>query len=153
LMTVADLSTVWITSSVPESSIRLIEVGEPVDVVLAAYPGEAFHGRVTRIADTVDAETRTVKVQAELANPGGRFRPEMFGSIRHSHGPKPVPVIPLGAVIQTARGGGLPGDWERRVREDRGHGGNPPGEVCPGAFGLRVGDRVVAEGGVLLKGN
>lgn len=154
LMTVADLSTVWITSSVPESSIRLIEVGEPVDVVLAAYPGEAFHGRVTRIADTVDAETRTVKVQAELANPGGRFRPEMFGSIRHSHGPKPVPVIPLGAVIQTGQGAVVyretgKGVFEKTVVTV----GTPRERYVPVLSGLRVGDRVVAEGGVLLKGN
>ena len=154
LMTVADLSTVWITSSVPESSIRLIEVGEPVDVVLAAYPGESFHGRVTRIADTVDAETRTVKVQAELANPGGRFRPEMFGSIRHSHGPKPVPVIPLGAVIQTGQGAVVYRETEKGVFERIAVTvGTPRDGYVRVLSGLRAGERVVADGGVLLKGN
>ena len=154
LMTVADLSTVWITSSVPESSIRLIEVGEPVDVVLAAYPNESFHGRVTRIADTVDAETRTVKVQAELANPSGRFRPEMFGSIRHSHGPRPVPVIPLGAVIQTGQGAVVYREAGKGVFEKTTVTvGTPRDGWVPVLSGLRVGERVVAEGGVLLKGN
>ena len=154
LMTVADLSTVWITSSVPESSIRLIEVGEPVDVALAAYPNESFHGRVTRIADTVDAETRTVKVQAELANPGGRFRPEMFGSIRHSHGPRAVPVIPLGAVIQTGQGAVVYRESGKGVFEKTAVTvGNPRERYVPVLSGLRVGERVVAEGGVLLKGN
>src|SRR5262249_12739304 len=56
LMTIADLSTVWVAADVPENAIRLIRIGEHVNIELAAYPGEAFQGRVKRIADLVDAE-------------------------------------------------------------------------------------------------
>ncbi len=83
VMTIADLSTVWGRSDVPESAIRFIQPGEPIDVQLTAYPGETFHGRVTRIADTVDPQTRTIKVRAEMSNAHERLRPEMFGTIRH----------------------------------------------------------------------
>ncbi len=83
-MTIADLSTVWVSSDVPESAIRFIQPGERIDVHLTAYPGETFHGRVTRIADTVDPQTRTIKVRAEMDNSHGRLRPEMFGTIRHT---------------------------------------------------------------------
>src|SRR5262249_51455845 len=38
LMTVADLSTVWMSSDVPEPSIRLIRVGEEVEITLVAFP-------------------------------------------------------------------------------------------------------------------
>src|SRR6266403_1903802 len=92
LMTIANLSTVWVSADVPESSIRLVQAGERVDITLAAYPNELFRGRVTRIADTVDPQTRTVKVRAELDNPHGRFRPEMFGSIRHTEAIRIRPV-------------------------------------------------------------
>jgi cobalt-zinc-cadmium efflux system membrane fusion protein len=151
LMTIADLSTVWITSSVPESSIRLINVGEPVLISLAAFPNESFRGRVTRIADTVDPDTRTVKVQAELANPDGRFRPEMFGSIIHSHGSRLLPVLPATAVVQSGQGPTVyletsTGVFERTkvVVEDARDG------VVPVLGGLRGGERVVVDGGVLL---
>jgi multidrug efflux pump subunit AcrA (membrane-fusion protein) len=78
----------------------------------------------------------------------------MFGSIRHSHGPKPVPVIPPGAVIQTGQGA--------VVYRERGKGvfertavtvGTPRDGYVPVLSGLRAGERVVAEGGVLLRGN
>ena len=69
LMTIADLSTVWVTSQVPESYIRFVQVGERVEVSLVAYPGEVFDGRVARVADVVDPQTRTIKVHAELAEP------------------------------------------------------------------------------------
>jgi cobalt-zinc-cadmium efflux system membrane fusion protein len=151
LMTIADLSTVWITSNVPESSIRLIQVGEPVVISLAAFPNESFRGRVIRIADTVDPDTRTVKVQAELANPDGRFRPQMFGRIIHSHGSRVLPVVPAGAVVQGAEGPIVyqekgQGVFEKTkvVVEDARDG------LVPVLSGLQGGERVVVDGAVLL---
>ena len=74
VMTIADLGTVWISSSVPESSIRLVRVGERFDVSLAAFPGDVLQSRVARIADVVNPDTRTVEVWAELSNPSGRLQ-------------------------------------------------------------------------------
>jgi cobalt-zinc-cadmium efflux system membrane fusion protein len=53
-----------------------------------------------RVADTVDPQTRTVKVQAELDNRKGRLRPEMFGSIHHIDATAKTPVLPAGAVVR-----------------------------------------------------
>jgi cobalt-zinc-cadmium efflux system membrane fusion protein len=152
LMTVADLSSVWVTSQVPESSIRLIEQGERIDIELAAYPGEVFHGRVKRIADTVDPQTRTIKVQTELDNRDGRLRPEMFGNIHHSHGSRAVPVVPASAVVQGEEGATVlversAGEFER-IRVTPGESLNG---LVPILSGLKGGERVVTDGAILLK--
>ena len=94
LITIADLSSVWVSSDVPETQIRMIHVGEPLEISLAAYPGQTFRVPVTRIGDTVDPQTRTVKVRADLKNPRGMFRPEMFGSIRHVESTRTMTVVP-----------------------------------------------------------
>jgi cobalt-zinc-cadmium efflux system membrane fusion protein len=152
VMTIADLSTVWVASDVQESDIRLIQVGERIDVTLAAYPGETFHGRVTRIADTVDPQTRTVKVRAEMDNSRGRLRPEMFGDIRHTESTRVVPVLPVGAVVE--------GNGKSLAWVERGAGrfqpvevktGERVGDVLPVLKGIREGDRVVVDGAMLLK--
>jgi membrane fusion protein, heavy metal efflux system len=152
LMTIADLRSVWVTSQVPESSIRLVQIDEPLVIELVAYPGEKFQGRVRRIADTVDPETRTVKVQAELSNAGGRLRPEMFARIRHSHGVRRLPCVPVGAIVH--RDGAVwvmversPGKLERtRIT---------PGEAVDGIVpvldGLRQGEHVLVDGAALLR--
>ena len=77
-------------------------MGGTADLELIAYPGQTFKGRVTRIADTVNSETRTIKVTAELANPGGRLRPEMYGRLRYADGTVPAPWIPDAAVIRSS---------------------------------------------------
>jgi cobalt-zinc-cadmium efflux system membrane fusion protein len=152
LMTIADLSEVWVSSDVPETKIRLIRRGEPVDVELEAFPGQTFHARVKRIADSVDPATRTIKVQAELANPHGLLRPEMFGRIRHVGSLTTLPVIPLTALVQ--------GEGRSSVYREIGQGrfemipvelgSRREGEVAV-TSGLRAGDRIVTDGAMLLK--
>ena len=101
VMTIADLSAVWITSDVPETSIRLVKPGEPVRIELSAYPGETFRGRVALIGDIVDPDSRTVKVRAEMPNPGGRLKPDMFGNIQLSEQTELRPTVPAAAIIAT----------------------------------------------------
>jgi cobalt-zinc-cadmium efflux system membrane fusion protein len=100
VLTIADLSTVWVAADVPESRIRLIQAGEPVSIMLPAFPDRTFTGRVKRIADQVDPQTRTIKVRAELNNAREQFRPEMSATIRHSHGFQKSPVVPKSALFQ-----------------------------------------------------
>jgi cobalt-zinc-cadmium efflux system membrane fusion protein len=152
VMTIADLSTVWVASDVPESAIRFIQPGERIDVELTAYPGETFHGRVTRIADTVDPQTRTIKVRAEMDNSHGKLRPEMYGTIRHTDSMRTVPVVPVGAVVQ--------GDGKSSVWVEQRPGkfvpvevktGERNGDVLPVLSGLKTGARVVVDGAMLLR--
>jgi cobalt-zinc-cadmium efflux system membrane fusion protein len=152
VMTIADLSTVWVSSDVPESQIRLIQVGEHIDVNLTAFPGETFRGRVTRIADTVDPQTRTIKVRAEMDNSHGRLRPEMFGTIRHSDTVRTTPVLPSAAVVQD---GGKSIVWVERSKGRfvpvQVQTGGRVGEKVAILAGVKAGDRAVTDGAMLLR--
>jgi membrane fusion protein, heavy metal efflux system len=152
LFTIADLSTVWVSSDVPEASIRLIHPGDPVTVNLVSFPDETFVGKVARIGDVLDPQTRTLKVYLELPNPAGRFRPEMFGTIRHSGPKQPVPVIPATAIVQEYGHNVVfleraPGQFQRRDVQL----GPRAGDLVVVRDGLKPGDRVIAEGAMLLK--
>ena len=153
LMTIADLSTVWMLSDVPEPYIRFIRVGESVEITLVAFPGEILRGHVARIADMLDPQTRTLRVHVELPNPRGRFRPEMFGSIRHAGAMRSLPVVPLAAVVQEYGVAVVfveltPGRFERREITI----GPRSGDVVAALTGLKVDERVVVAGAMLLKG-
>jgi multidrug efflux pump subunit AcrA (membrane-fusion protein) len=108
---------------------------------------------VTLIGDTVDAQTRTVKVRAELANPNGRLKPEMFGSIQVSGEAQARPVVPVAAVIA--------GEGKTMVWREAGAGVFERVEITTGAqigdglavlSGLKPDDRVVVDGVMLLAG-
>ncbi len=151
LMTIADLSSVWVTSDVPETAIRMIKPGEQVNIALTAYPGETFRGRVALIGDTVDPQTRTLKVRAELANPDGRLKPEMFGKIELAEQNEQKPTVPAAAII-AADGKNLvwrevsKGVFERVAITT----GAQVGDRIAVLEGLRPDDRVVVDGVMLL---
>jgi cobalt-zinc-cadmium efflux system membrane fusion protein len=152
LLTIADLSTVWIAADVPETLIRRVERGEYIEVHLAAYPGEIFRGRVMRIADTVDPQSRTIKVQAEIPNPGGRLRPEMFGQIRHTHGMARFPGVPYTAIVERdGKNLVLIEDGPGRFRERAVTTGAREGDVVAIVSGVTAGERIVTDGTMLLK--
>jgi cobalt-zinc-cadmium efflux system membrane fusion protein len=152
VLTIADLSTVWVTSDVPESSIRMVRKGERVDIELAAYPGEVFRGRVAQIADTVDPQTRTIKVRAEIQNLDGRLRPEMFARIRLISGTQVRPVIPVAAVLQGESGTYVVREVEPgRFRQTPVTLGVRLGEKVAVSQGLKSGDHVVTDGVLLVR--
>lgn len=151
LMTIADLSSVWVTTDVPETAIRLVKLGEHVKIELAAYPGETFRGRVALISDTVEPQTRTVKVRAELANPDGRFKPEMFGNIHLAEQTELRPTVPASAIIATD---GLSLVWRETSKgvfeKAAVTTGAQVGERVAILSGLQANDRVVVDGVMLL---
>jgi membrane fusion protein, heavy metal efflux system len=152
VMTISDLRTVWVTSDVPENSLRLVKAGELVDILFDAYPGEGFRGRVTRIADMLDPKTRTIKVMIELDNARGRLKPEMFGRIRHLEGMRETPALPVGAIIRD--------DGKNIVYVEQSIGrferreviiGNRSGDMVAVLSGVNIGERVVVDGAMLLR--
>jgi cobalt-zinc-cadmium efflux system membrane fusion protein len=153
VITIADLSTVWVSSDVPETYIRFIQVGERLDCELAAYPGRTFTGRVTRISDTVDPQTRTIRVRAEIANPAGMLKPEMFGKIRHVESTEQRPIVPEGAIIQDENKASVFVETARgRFQQTPVKIGAHVGSGVAVMSGLRAGDRIVVDGAMLLKG-
>lgn len=151
LMTIADLDSVLVTANVPESQIRFIRIGESVTVEMAAYPGETFTARVKRIADAVDPQTRTIKVQAELPNTGDKFRPDMFAQIKHLHQVAKVPAIPGAAIVQRDGRSVVLVEKERGTFEVRDVKlGQRTGDRVAVTSGLSTNDRIVTDGVMLL---
>jgi len=102
LYQVTDLSSVWVVADLSEQDIGLVKSGAKARVTTTAYPTETFEGRITYIYPTLKAETRSIPVRVEMANPGGRLKPAMFAQVELSVGGKsPVLTVPDSAVIDS----------------------------------------------------
>jgi cobalt-zinc-cadmium efflux system membrane fusion protein len=79
LFTIVDTSQMWLLLDVPVEDARYLAQGQKV---VFRPDGETTEhtGTITWISTDIDAQTRTVKVRAELANPDGRLRSEWFGA-------------------------------------------------------------------------
>lgn len=78
LFEIADLSSLWMIAALSEEHLSRVRLGMSVRVKVQAYPDHWFGGRIRRLGEQLDAETRTVPVRVELSNPSGRLKPEMF---------------------------------------------------------------------------
>jgi Cu(I)/Ag(I) efflux system membrane fusion protein len=102
LYQIADLSSVWIIADVNEQDIGLIRTGSKAKVSISAYPDKNFEGTITYIYPTLKAETRTVPVRLEIANPGQLLKPAMFAQVELPVGGKgKVLTVPNSAVIDS----------------------------------------------------
>jgi cobalt-zinc-cadmium efflux system membrane fusion protein len=151
VITVADLAHVWVTASVPESALAQIQTGQRVTVIVTAYPDRPFEGRVARVADTLDPDTRTVRMIVELDNAKRLLKPEMFARVRYAGPARRVVTVPAGAIVQDERRPTVfveraPGEFERKEVSL----GPRRGDTVVVASGLRGGDRVVFDGTMLL---
>jgi len=76
-----DLDTVKLEVAVPERFLGQLRAGQPLELAVAAFPGEKFKGEVYFIGPQVDPVTRTVFVKARVTNPDRKLRPGMFANL------------------------------------------------------------------------
>jgi cobalt-zinc-cadmium efflux system membrane fusion protein len=81
LFTVVDNHRMWLLLDVPLEDVDYVKVGQTV-TFLPDGGTQEHTGQITWISTRIDADTRTVKVRAELPNPDGRLRDESFGAGR-----------------------------------------------------------------------
>ena len=152
LYQVTDLSSVWVLADVFEQDIGLVKTGAKASVKINAYPDKVFDGRITYVYPTLKAETRTVPVRVELANPGQLLKPAMFSQVEMQVGGRaPVLTVPDSAVIDSGT--------RRLVLVQLNEGRFEPREVKLGARsenyvevreGVREGEQVVVAANFLI---
>lgn len=152
LMTVADLSTVWLTASVQEKDLRHLRAGQQIQASLVAYPGEVFTGEVLFIGDLIDPDLRTIKVRIAFANPDGRLKPGMFATVTFLGFPESRVSVPNAAIVQIGSAAFVfeqTKPWTLQPREVSL--GAQVGERTVIAKGLESGATILAREGVLLQ--
>ncbi len=104
IMTLGDLSSVWLLAEVFERQSQWVEVGQTAEVSLSYIPGKTWTGEVEYIYPSLDPKTRTLKVRLRFENPGERLKPNMYANVKIFGGAKNnTIVIPLEGLIRTGR--------------------------------------------------
>jgi RND family efflux transporter MFP subunit len=105
LFTVAQSTTLRIQVSVPQNYAVDLQPGQDAEVTLRERPGETFHGKIARTAESIAAATRTLLTEVQVDNSSGRLLPGMYAEVKftlqRSH---PVVLIPGSALVANAQG-------------------------------------------------
>jgi Cu(I)/Ag(I) efflux system membrane fusion protein len=101
LLTIADLSRVWVLAEVPESSIPSVRVGTTAELDFPASGSPPFTARVDFVYPTLTERTRTLRVRMSAANAGGALRPGLYGTAAFEAAGQNVLTVPRDAVVDT----------------------------------------------------
>ena len=152
IMSLADLSSVWLLAEIFERQADWVETGQSAEVRLAFLPGRNWEGTVEYIYPSLDPKTRTLKARLRFPNPDETLKPNMYANVKIYGGPRnDVVAIPIEALIRTGR--------EERVIIDRGEGwfesrtvaaGIESGEWVEILEGVEPGENIVVSGQFLI---
>ena len=151
IMTIADLSVVWITAMVPEKDVGAISKNEDADVSLAAYPERVLRGKVLFVSDVIEPDSRRNKLRIAFANPDHALKPNMFATVTLLGAQRSRIVLPSSALLMNNDRTSVfvavaPWTFERRTVETE----LEEGTSVAIRSGINAGDQVVVKGGILL---
>lgn len=102
LMSIGDLSEVWVEAEVFERQAAQVHVNTKVMMRLDYLPGKEISGKIDFIYPTLDVKTRTVKVRIRVNNELGEFKPNMFAQVTiYTSDATKALLIPKEALIRT----------------------------------------------------
>jgi cobalt-zinc-cadmium efflux system membrane fusion protein len=100
IFTVAQIDEVTCIGNVYETDIAKLSTGMPVEVEVLSYPGARITGKIDKILNVLDPETKTLKIRVKLSNPEFRLKPEMAAVIYTRYPEeRQLPVIPAEALV------------------------------------------------------
>jgi membrane fusion protein, copper/silver efflux system len=101
LLTIADLSRVWILAEVPEANIPAVRVGANAQLDFPASGRAPFAARIDFVYPTLTDRTRTLRVRFSAANASGGLRPGLYGTATFDSAGQEVITVPRDAVVDT----------------------------------------------------
>jgi cobalt-zinc-cadmium efflux system membrane fusion protein len=151
LMTLADLSRVFVTAQAAEKDLAAISKDQAALISLIAYPGEVMPGRVSFVSDIVEPDTRRTKIRISFDNAKHLLKPNMFGTVTLDGPVVDQVVLPTSALLinnerTTVFVAVTPWTFVRREVEAA----FEEGTSIQIRSGLKAGDQVVVKGGVFL---
>ena len=152
IFTVIDPRMLWVDAEVFEKDIAKVKVGQNVEIVVPAFPGEVFHGKITYIGDVLNEDTRTITVRAEVANNPTRLKPGMFANVQILlNGDSKVLVVPTSAVLEEGCRSYVYVKGEGGFQRKEIEGGVVDGDYQEVLGGLQAGEEVVVQGNHQLR--
>jgi multidrug efflux pump subunit AcrA (membrane-fusion protein) len=101
LMTVLNLSVLWLWANFYENEVGLLREGQPVTVALPALLNRSFQGKIAVISPTIDPVKRTATVRIDIQNPDGQLRPGMYANVVAEIDAGEGLTIPFDSVLPT----------------------------------------------------
>lgn len=152
LFTIADLSNVWAMINIYESDISRVRAGDEVNLATLSYPEKNFKGRIDKIYNMIDQDSKVMNARVVIPNPDFLLKPGMLGTVKVSaRSGVNLPVVNARAVIfDENKNYVLVISADNKVRIQEIEIGRKTADRIFISKGVQAGDRVIASKQVFL---
>lgn len=97
---IAEITDVWAIININESDISQVNLGNDAEITTLSFPDKKFYGKVDKIYNIIDLETKAMKARVKLANKDFLLKPEMRATIKVSYTEdKKMIAVPSDAIV------------------------------------------------------
>lgn len=152
LFSIADINEVWVMANVNESDISMITQGMDASIKTISYPDKIFKGKVDRIFNILDPDTKTMKVRIRIPNADLALKPGMSATVTlgYDENRKLIGIPSSSVIFDKSK------DWVM-VYHDRSHIETRPvtvynqvGDLTYISDGLKEGETVITQNQMLI---
>jgi len=153
IFTISDPTQLWVIAEIKERDAGAMRVGQEATFSVLSYPGEQFHGKIVRVGNEIERESRTLEARIEVDNGEGRLKPGMFADVEITTDVLRDALIISDAALQTEEDNQIvfvaldTNKFQKRVVK---LGLEHQGRVQI-LEGVKKGERVVTDGSFILK--
>lgn len=149
---VADLSSVWAVINIYESELGMLKEGDAVEVSVLSYPEKMYHGKIERIYQTIDNESKVINARVSISNKDLSLKPGMMATVKvMAKSAINLPSVnPQVVIFDENKNYVLVLDGQQKVRIQEIEIGRKTSNRTYVSKGLNAGDKVIASKQVFL---
>ncbi len=149
---IAEIDNVWAIANVNESEINQVKLGIDAAVSTLSYADKKFYGKVDKIFNIIDTETKAMKVRIKLANPDFLLKPEMRATIKLSYkeGTDMISVPSQAIIFDKSKSYVMIFKDRNNIETRQIEVFRQVGDITYISFGLKLGEKVITENQLLI---
>jgi len=152
LFSIAEINEVWAIANVNESDISKIQLGYDAEVSTLSFPDDKYTGKIDKIFNTIDPETKAMKVRVRIPNATFRLKPEMNATVvvRNREQRKMVAVPNTALIFDKSKNWVMVYRDRNNVETRRVEVYRTVGDVTYIQHGLKAGEQVISSNGIFI---
>lgn len=152
LFSIAEINEVWVMAYVNESDISKIKLGYDAEVSTLSFPDEKYNGKIDKIFNAIDEDTKAMKVRVRIPNANFKLKPEMNATIvvRNTEDRKMVAVPASAIIFDKSKNWVMVFKDRSNIETRKVEVFRTVGDVAYIAHGLKEGEKIIAKNGIFV---
>lgn len=152
LFSIAEINEVWAIANVNESDISKVQIDYEAEVTTLSFPDKSYVGKIDKIFNAIDPETKAMKVRVRIPNEDLKLKPEMNATIivRYKSKDKLIAVPAASVIFDKSKEWVMVFKDRNNIETRRVHLYNQVGDIAYLKDGLKEGEKVISKNGLLI---